>query len=153
MATLLLKSLRMRCTMILLFSFLFIGSLAQTPITKDVFKADSILNELTITHNSSEAAKIYFDSFQLTTSSGTVKYKNTMLSEIALMELTFDINVTENVTVVIEGSVAILRGKLHQKGTYKGKSFDHFLLVTDTWVLTENKWKLLAGHATLLPKA
>ncbi len=61
-------------------------------------------------------------------------------------------NHTSQFDVRIVDKTAILTGILHQKGNYMGKGFDVQLLVTDTWVLTNNEWILLAGHATTLSK-
>jgi len=117
-----------------------------------VAQADAQLNE-SIRHNDpAEAAALYADEFVLTTSSGKAKIKSDMLGEIASPDLKLEVNETENVKVRVLNSTAVLTGKLHQKGSYKGQAFDLFVLVTDTWVKTETGWKLLAGHATLLPK-
>lgn len=118
-----------------------------------IIQADAQLNELIKNNQSAKAESFYADDFVLTTSSGKSKVKADMLTEIGLADLKLEINETENVKVRVLNSTAVLTGKLHQKGTYKGQTFDHFLLVTDTWVKTDKGWKLLSGHATLLPKS
>jgi hypothetical protein len=138
-------------TLLLILPLSLIGQ-AQSLSEREVIKADSILNRLICSHSTTEARKIYFDTFQLTTSAGKVKSKTDILKEIELPELIFELNVTEGVKIILEGKTAILMGTLHQRGTYLGKPFDHSLLVTDTWIFTEDGWKILAGHATLLPK-
>jgi len=116
-----------------------------------VAQADAQLNESIKNNEAAKAAAFYADDFVLTTSSGKQKVKSDLLGEIASPELHLAVNETENVKVRVLNSTAVLTGRLHQKGTYKGKAFDVFVLVTDTWVKTETGWKLLAGHATLLP--
>jgi hypothetical protein len=124
--------------------------IAQTEDIDAVKQADKLLNELISTRQTDKAAGIYSDQFVLTTSSGKVKKKDDMLKEIGSPNLSLEINETDNVEVSIEGTTAVLRGRLHQKGTINGKSFDAFLLVTDTWTNTSEGWKLLAGHASLI---
>ena len=108
--------------------------------------ADQKLNALIQNNRASEAQAYYADEFVLTTSSGKTKAKRDILLEIASTDLKLEINKTENVSVRVVGSTAVLTGRLHQKGIYKGNLFDTVLLVTDTWVKTDSGWKLLAGH-------
>jgi hypothetical protein len=115
-----------------------------------VIQADKQLNHFIVEHNVDAAAEMYSDDFILTTSSGSVKKKSDILKEIGLTDLQFEINETTDVHVRLVGNTAVLTGTLHQKGVYKVKSFDNKLLVTDTWVLVSGRWKLLAGHATLI---
>lgn len=115
-----------------------------------VIDADAQLNQLIVQHKSTEAASYYAEEFMLITSSGKVKRKQDMLTEIALSDLQLEINETNDVTVRLLDNTAVLTGVLHQKGRYKSDSFDVRLTVTDTWVKTQNGWKLLSGHATVI---
>ena len=122
----------------------------STDLKNDVIAADAQLNQYIVEHKVSSATMVYDENFVLTTSSGAVKSKQNMLNEIGLTDLQFEINETTDIKVRILESAAVLTGTLHQKGMYKQKSFDSKLLVTDTWVLVNGSWKLLAGHATLI---
>jgi hypothetical protein len=119
----------------------------------EIIQADKELNDFIKKNEVTKAEAFYAKDFILTTSSGKIKTKSDMLYEIGLSDLRLEVNETENVKIRVLNSTAVLTGKLHQKGNYKGQAFDHFLLVTDTWVKTETGWKLLSGHATLLPKS
>jgi hypothetical protein len=123
-------------------------SLKSTPDALVIKKADIELNHLILDKNSKRAADFYSNDFILTTSSGAVKYKQDMINEIASPEVTLIVNETLNVEVRIAGSTAVLTGTLHQKGSYRGKFFDHWFLVTDTWTETPSGWKILSGHAS-----
>jgi ketosteroid isomerase-like protein len=118
-----------------------------------VVQADAQLNASIKQNEAAKAAAFYADDFILTTSSGKQKIKSDLLGEIGSPDLKLAINETENVKVRVLNSTAVLTGRLHQKGSYKGQAFDVFVLVTDTWVKTATGWRLLAGHATLLPKS
>jgi hypothetical protein len=118
-----------------------------------VVQADVELNESIKNNEAARAAAFYAEAFTLTTSSGKTKTKSDLLGEIGSPGLKLEVNETENVKVRVLNATAVLTGKLHQKGSFKGQAFDVFVLVTDTWVKTEAGWKLLAGHATLLPKS
>ncbi len=129
-----------------------LGIPQHTTIESQVIQADAQLNEYILTNNLAKAELVYENSFILTTPSGKAKTKSDMLTEIGSPDLKLEINETQNVQVRVLNNTAILTGKLHQKGIYKGQSFDVFLSVTDTWVKTKAGWKLFAGHATLIPK-
>jgi hypothetical protein len=123
-----------------------------TPNTVQVKKADIELNQRIVEKNVINAREFYAEDFILTTSSGKIKYKQDMLNEIASTELSLEINETQNAEVRLIGSTAVLTGTLHQKGIYKGKSFDVWLQVTDTWVRTSSGWKILSGHYNSMEK-
>jgi ketosteroid isomerase-like protein len=119
---------------------------------EQVKRVDENLSKLILKNDASSAAVFYFDDFVLTTSAGKQKSKADILSEIGSADLKLSANFTENVDVRIAGQTAVLTGILHQQGSYKEKSFDVMLRVTDTWVKTETGWKILAGHASLVSK-
>ncbi|MCU0437215.1 MAG: nuclear transport factor 2 family protein [Raineya sp.] len=131
---------------------LFLSSF--TPTSKkesDVIARSNKLDSLIIKHRSGEAEKFYAESFVLTTSTGKKKNKTDILKDIANEEIKWEINHTSEIEVRILDKTAILTGILHQKGKFMGKDFEAKLLVTDTWVLRNNEWILLAGHASVLP--
>jgi ketosteroid isomerase-like protein len=140
-----------------LFSLIFFLSSLGSSINsshdlEQVKDADENLNKLILKNDASSAAAFYLDDFVLTTSGGKQKSKSDILSEIGSTDLKLSANITENVEVRIADHTAVLTGILHQQGSYKEKSFDVKLRVTDTWVKTETGWKILAGHASLISK-
>jgi hypothetical protein len=137
----------MKTLLLYILAFSFSGSETDNDVVQ---KLDQQLNALIVAHKSREAAALYTDDFLLTTSSGKVKTKQDMLSEIGMTDLVFEINETENVKVRVLENTAVLTGTLHQKGTFKENAFDAKLFVTDTWVRTSGGWKLMAGHATII---
>lgn len=142
----------MQKLLLALLSFLFLSASSNRFSDKEaVMETDRQLNLLITQHAHQQAERFYADEFILTTSSGHVKLKKDMLAEIASPDLSLEINETTNVIVRILENTAVLTGTLHQKGKYKDKLFDVKLTVTDTWVKTSVGWKLLAGHATVLP--
>ncbi|MFZ6013670.1 MAG: nuclear transport factor 2 family protein [Bacteroidota bacterium] len=140
---------------ILLLSTLLVQSISAQTLTdaEQVKQADEQLNDLIRQNNAQEAEKFYTEDFLLITSGGGAKLKQDILKEIGSTGLVLEINKTEDVKVRVHGTTAVLTGVLHQKGVYKGKAFDAFMQVTDTWIRTESGWKILAGHASLQPKS
>jgi ketosteroid isomerase-like protein len=126
-------------------------SLKPTPDALVIKKADIELNHLILKKNSTLAADFYSNDFILTTPSGKARYKQDIIDEIASPEVSLIVNETSDVEVRIAGSTAVLTGTLHQKGSYRGKFFDHWFVVTDTWTETPTGWKILSGHASRQP--
>jgi ketosteroid isomerase-like protein len=112
---------------------------------------DRELNALIVGHDAASARAYYDDAFVLTTSSGKMKSKHDLLAEIAAPALVLEVNETTDVVVRVRDDTAVLTGVLRQRGTYDGKAFDVRLRVTDTWVRTGGEWRIVAGHASVLP--
>ncbi|MFN8341895.1 MAG: nuclear transport factor 2 family protein [Cyclobacteriaceae bacterium] len=110
------------------------------------------LDSLITRHDVAAAGRIYADEFVLTGSTGKHKSKADMLKDIANDKIVWEINHTSDIGVRLIGETGVLTGVLHQKGRIQDKDFDVRLAVTDTWVLKDGVWILLAGHATILPK-
>jgi ketosteroid isomerase-like protein len=129
---------------------IFVGMVNSFPAVdaiQEIVDIDAKLNKLIIQNNADEAASFYTDDFILITSGGKIIYKNDIVAQIGSADLKLEINETTDVKVRVHGTTAVLTGVLHQKGSYKGKSFDAKLYVTDTWIKTERGWKILSGQA------
>jgi ketosteroid isomerase-like protein len=143
----------MRIQLLIIFLLLTVCAYAQhEQEVKEVIETDIVLNGLILKNDAQKAEAFYSNQFVLTTSSGTVKRKQDLVREIGSSDLQLEINSTADVSVSVEQNAALLTGVLHQKGNYKGKSFDVFHKVTDMWVRTSEGWKILAGHASILSK-
>jgi ketosteroid isomerase-like protein len=138
-------------TALLILSVLILPIDRLSPVD-EVKQADAALNQYILSGDVAAAELMYADQFILTTSSGKIKRKAEIVREIGSEFLQMQVNETTQVEVVIDGTTAILTGLLHQKGVIKGKPFDHFLLVTDTWIRTRKGWKILAGQANVFSK-
>lgn len=139
----------------LLFAMASPSTQAQSPqasklLEDAVVLQDRLLNALIADHDVDQARDFYDDQFVLTTSSGKAKSKTDLLSEIGSSDLDLEINETSDVVVRVRNETAVLTATLHQRGSYKGKAFDANVRVTDTWILLDGKWRILAGHASRL---
>jgi ketosteroid isomerase-like protein len=112
---------------------------------------DRELNAAIVRHDVGVAGAIYEDDFVLTTSSGKAKSRSDLLAEIARPGLAFETNEMSGIVVRVRGDTAVLTGILHQRGTYDGKAFDVRVRVTDTWHRDGGTWRILAGHASVVP--
>lgn len=131
------------------------SALALTPRSERdvdaVARRDRELNALIAGHDAAAAKAYYDDQFVLTTSSGKSKSKDDLLAEIARPDLVLEVNETTDVAVRVRKDTAVLTGVLHQRGRLGDAVFDVRLLVTDTWVMVDGQWVILAGHASRAP--
>jgi ketosteroid isomerase-like protein len=140
-------------SLLLLTALLADNAAARLPEGDVVARRDRELNALIVRDDATAARAYYDDAFVLTTSSGKMKSKDDLVREIAAPGLVLDTNETTDIVVRVRAGTAVLTGVLHQRGTYDGKAFDVRLRVTDTWVRTDGQWRILAGHASVLPPA
>lgn len=113
-----------------------------------VAEADKRLNAFIVSHDDASAAAFYDDEFLLTVSSGATKRKSDMLADIANRGIAWTACDTQDVVVRVRGNTAVLTGTLVQTGRINDRPFDVRLRVTDTWVKVDDRWVLLAGHAS-----
>jgi ketosteroid isomerase-like protein len=46
------------------------------------------------------------------------------------------------------GDVAIVQGRVHQRGSVQGHRLPDLILGTDIWVRADGRWQVLARHAS-----
>ena len=51
------------------------------------------------------------------------------------------------------GDTVVVIGATHEKGTAKGKPYEHYGRFTDTWIKHEAKWLCVASQLALIPKS
>jgi len=101
------------------------------------------------TNNVELQAPLLADKYVATDEDGTVligkeaNLADAKLTTFSSMELT-DLKVT------VFGDTAIATGTFADKGTYKGKAFNHRGRFTDTWVKMNGKWLCVASHSSLI---
>ena len=101
------------------------------------------------TNNVELQAPLLADKYVATDEDGTVligkeaNLADAKLTTFSSMELT-DLKVT------VFGDTAIATGTFADKGTYKGKAFNHRGRFTDTWVKLNGKWLCVASHSSLI---
>ena len=142
-------------TMLMLAALVWGGAAAAMgagPEADAIEARDRELNAAIVRHDVATARGIYEDAFVLTTSSGKTKSRDDLLAEIAKPGLAFEVNEMSDVVVRVRGDTAVLTGTLHQRGTYDGNAFDVRVRVTDTWHREGGTWRILAGHASVVPQ-
>lgn len=98
--------------------------------------------------------RILADDFVLVTGSGKTYSKADLVDDAKAGTTVYEHQEDTDQTVRVWGDTAVVTAKLWEKGTAKGKAFDHTLWFSDVYVRTPSGWRYVFGQSSLpLPKA
>jgi ketosteroid isomerase-like protein len=100
-----------------------------------------------VQHDSKGLQELLSEHFVFTDYDGTVMNKAQFLADNKDAEYNATQVTNDNMQVFTYSNVAIVIGKFHEKGRYKGTAFDHWGRFTDTWMYENNIWQCIASHA------
>ncbi len=89
----------------------------------------------------------------ITTPDGTMQTRDEDLAELASGAFTAELFDVSDMKVRVYGSCAVVTGKTMMKGKYNGEPIDDQFRWTDTFVLRNGTWQIVASQATPIPKA
>jgi hypothetical protein len=92
------------------------------------------------------------DTFVYTDYDGTVMNKADFLADNRDPAYKPTLVTNEDMRVFSYPGAAVVIGKYHTKGIYKGKPFEHWGRFTDTWIYQNNTWQCVASHTNLISK-
>ena len=94
-------------------------------------------------------ARILADDFVLVTGSGKTYTKEDLLKDARSGASIYEHNEDEQQTVRVWGDTAVVTARLWEKGTDNGRSFDHHVWFSDTYVRTPKGWSYVFGQSSL----
>lgn len=104
-------------------------------------------------HDTSVAQMVLADDYEGVTSKGKVVSKRGVLAEIKNDKDTYKSASNGRMDVRVFGNSAIVMGTSKESGKDKaGKEFNRAYRWTDTWVLRNGRWQIVASHTTLMPR-
>ena len=103
-------------------------------------------------HDGKALDSVVGDKFVYTDYDGTVMNRAKFLADLKDPSYRASLITNENVKVNLYQGAAVITGKYHTKGTYKGKAFEHYGRFTDMWIHQNGRWQCAASHTTLLKK-
>ena len=137
---------------ILLIGLLLAGSvtpaLAQAD---DVLAAEAAALEAYRTNDTAGINRWVADDYTLTDSRGKIVTKTEDLAAARDKAVEFSQfkNVDQRVRFYLDGTVAVVTGRTLVAGvTRDGTAFDQDLPFTDTWILTDAGWRIVASHVS-----
>jgi len=107
-------------------------------------------NQAQLYKDAKALSELVADRFVYTDTDGTVMNKSAFLADAKNPAYRAASASNDDVAVYFYDAFAIVTGRYHTKGTYKGKAFDHRGRFTDTWMRREQNWQCAAIHTSLL---
>ena len=96
--------------------------------------------------------KILDADFVLTDYDGAVLSKDQFLAAIRDPSDLLIAEVSEDMKLHRHGDTVVVTGATHEKGTNKGKHYEHRGRFTGTWIRKNGEWLCVASHLGLLSK-
>jgi ketosteroid isomerase-like protein len=117
-----------------------------------IIALENLWNQMQLHHDAGAMEKILDVDFVLTDYDGAVLTKPQFLASVRDVSEQLTVEVSEDMKLHRHGDTVVVTGATHEKGTTKGKHFEHRGRFTDTWMLKNGEWICLASHLGLLSK-
>jgi ketosteroid isomerase-like protein len=126
-------------------------SRAQGDETK-IIALENLWNQMQLSHDADAMGKIIDDDFVFTDYDGTVMSRGQFLESIRDKSYQLTVEASENMKLHPHGDTVIVIGATHEKGTFKGKPYQHQGRFTDTWMKKNGQWLCIASHLSPISK-
>jgi ketosteroid isomerase-like protein len=141
--------------LLLLFSSL---ALPQTFAQSDgdeskIIALENLWNQMQVAHDADAMSKMLDPEFVLTDYDGSIMNKAQLLASIRDTSNQLTTEVSEGMKLFRHGDTVVIIGATHEKGTLKGKPYQHNGRFTDTWIKRDAQWLCVASHLALIPKS
>jgi ketosteroid isomerase-like protein len=146
--------MRRACTLLLLLISIAIAqsvSKAQGDETK-IIALENLWNQMQINHDAEAMGKLLDEDFVLTDYDGTVMNKTQFLASIRDKSYQLTVEASEGMKLHRHGDTVVVTGATHEKGTFKGKPYQHQGRFTDTWIKKDGQWIGIASHLSPMSK-
>jgi ketosteroid isomerase-like protein len=149
------RSMKIRLSLILISSFAlwaFYPSAAQTkadPATAKITALEAKWNDAYKRNDPAGMEALLADDFIITIEDGTTFSKSGYLAHTADSELRVQISDMTDLRVRVHGTLAIVTGAYHEKGTSKGKGYESHDRFTDVWIKGNSGWQVIASHYSI----
>jgi ketosteroid isomerase-like protein len=126
-------------------------SMAQGDETK-IVALENLWNQMQLNHDADAMGKLLDEDFVFTDYDGTVMSKEQFLETIRDKSYQLTVEASENMKLHRHGDTVVVIGATHEKGTYKGKPYQHQGRFTDTWMKKNGQWLCIASQLSLIKK-
>ena len=117
-----------------------------------IIALENLWNQVQIAHDAGAMDQMLDSDFVLTDYDGTVLSKDPFLASIRDKSNQLTIEVSEDMKLHRHADTVIVTGATHERGTLKGKPYEHRGRFTDTWIKRDGQWLCVASHLGLLGK-
>ena len=125
------------------------GQIAQKGDEGQILALENAWNQAEMQHDPAALELILTDDFVITEPDGTLQTKREHMSFTKDASYHYDVLVSEGFRIKVYGTVAVVTGTYHEKGSSKGTHFDRRGRFTDTWIRVGGTWRCVASHDSL----
>ena len=118
-----------------------------------IIALENLWNQIQMAHDGDAMANMVDDDFVLTDFDGSVLNKSQFLVSIRDKSNVLTLETTLDMKLHRHGDTVVVIGATHEKGTLKGKPYEHHGRFTDTWIKHDGQWLCVASQLSLLPKS
>lgn len=113
---------------------------------------ENIWNQTQMNHDAEAMSKMLHPDFVFTDYDGTVMLKAAFLASIRDPNNKLTQEVSDDMKLHRFGDTVVVTGATHEKGAFKGKTYEHYGRFTDTWIKHNGEWICVASQLGLLQK-
>ena len=114
---------------------------------------ENLWNQMQVAHDADAMDKMLDPDFVLTDYDGSVLNKSQFLASIRDKSNQLTAEVSQDMKLHRHGDTVVVIGATHEKGTAKGKPYEHHGRFTDTWIKRDTQWLCVASQLSLIPKS
>jgi ketosteroid isomerase-like protein len=147
--------MKIRLSLLLISSFVLCAvypSAAQTkadPAASKITALEAKWNDAYKRNDPAGMEALLADDFIITIEDGTTFSKSGYLAHTADSDLRVQISDMTDLRVRVHGTLAIVTGAYHEKGTSKGKGYESHDRFTDVWIKGNSGWQVIASHYSI----
>jgi ketosteroid isomerase-like protein len=139
---------------------LLLSALALSPIfaqtdgdESKIIAFENLWNQMQVAHDADAMEKMLDPDFVLTDYDGSVLNRAQFLASIRDKSNQLTSEVSTDMKLHRHGDTVVVIGSTHEKGTAKGKPYEHYGRFTDTWIKRNAQWLCVASQLSLIPKS
>lgn len=117
-----------------------------------IIALENLWNQTQLAHDADAMAKMLDDDFVLTDYDGSLMNKAQFLASIRDKSNQLSLEVSTDMKLHRHGDTVVVTGATHERGTLKGKSYEHYGRFTDTWIKHGTEWLCISSQLSLVPK-
>ena len=118
-----------------------------------IIALENLWNQVQVAHDADAMEKMLDPDFVLTDYDGSVLNRTQFLASIRDKSNQLTSEVSQDMKLHRHGDTVVVIGSTHEKGTVKGKSYEHHGRFTDTWIKHGAQWLCIASQLALIPKS
>jgi ketosteroid isomerase-like protein len=145
---------RLSVLLVLLLSLALPRAFAQSDGDESkIIALENLWNQMQVAHDADAMSKMLDPEFVLTDYDGSIMNKAQLLVSLRDTSNQLTTEVSEAMKLFRHGDTVIVIGATHEKGTLKGKPYQHNGRFTDTWIKRDAQWLCVASQLSLIPKS